>query len=295
MRSEASGGTTLGGAVDAARARLEAAAVPGAALDARVLVCGTLGRDAVDLIAHGDALLDQAQCDAVDRNVARRLAREPVARILGQREFWSLDFRVTGATLDPRPDSETVVSAALEAASLSQRRDGELRIADLGTGSGCLIVALLSELPEARGVGIDRSSEALRVARANARDHGVSDRLELACGDWLSGCNDGFDLIVSNPPYIPTGDIVGLEAEVADHDPRGALDGGPDGLDAYREISPQAYDRLDPGGWLVLEIGDGQADAVSALLSTAGFSLDGELPSRIKDLGGKVRCLRGRR
>jgi len=289
------GRTTLGDAVDDARARLEAATIPGASLDARVLVCGALGRDAVDLIAHGDVLLDEVQCDAVDRTVARRLKREPVARILGQREFWSLGFRVTGATLDPRPDSETVVSAALEAAALSRDGEGALRIADLGTGSGCLIVALLCELSKARGVGIDRSPEALVVARENARDHGVADRLDLICADWLKGYAGRFDMIVSNPPYIPTEDIAGLEAEVCDHDPIGALDGGPDGLSAYRAIVCQAFDRLGAGGWLLLEVGDGQADAVSALLGAAGFVLDGDLPSRIEDLGGKVRCLRARR
>ena len=276
-----------------ARARLEAAAIPGAALDARVLVCGTLGRDAVDLIAHGDALLDEAQCDAVGLNVARRLKREPVARILGEREFWSLRFRVTEATLDPRPDSETVISSALEAAAYLRER--ALRIADLGTGSGCLIVALLSELRDARGVGIDRSPEALQVARENARDHGVAGRLDLICGDWLSGNAGRFDMIVSNPPYIPTEDIAALEVEVSDHDPLAALDGGPDGLSAYREIIGQGYDRLESGGWLVLEIGDGQAEEVSELLRTEGFRLDHDLPSRICDLGGKVRCLRGRR
>ena len=179
MTAPARDSATLGAAVDAARARLDAAAIPGAALDARVLVCGVLGRDAADLIAHGDLPLDAAQWNAVEHSVARRVTREPVARILGHREFWSLRFRVTGATLDPRPDSETVVSAALEAAALSNPGGRPLRIADLGTGSGCLIIALLSELESARAVGIDRSLDALKVARTNAGDHGVADRLDL--------------------------------------------------------------------------------------------------------------------
>ena len=292
MTAPARDTATLGAAVDAARARLEAAAIPGAALDARVLVCGVLGRDAADLIAHGDLPLDTAQWNAVEHSVARRLTREPVARILGHREFWSLRFRITEATLDPRPDSETVVSAALEAAALSNPGGRPLRIADLGTGSGCLIITLLSELEGARGVGIDRSLDALAVARTNAGDHGVADRLDLICADWLEGYAGRFDLIVSNPPYIRSGDIAALDREVSGHDPRGALDGGPDGLDAYRRIVRQARHRLTEHGWLVLEVGDGQADAVSAIMSTEGFVLDRALPSKSRDLGGRVRCLR---
>ncbi|MGI9413173.1 MAG: peptide chain release factor N(5)-glutamine methyltransferase [Hyphomicrobiales bacterium] len=287
--------TTLGAAVADVRARLEAAAIPCAALDARVLVCGLLGRDAGDLIAHGDLPLDAAQRGAVEHGVARRLAREPVARILGHREFWSLRFRISNATLDPRPDSETAVAAALEAADLTGARDREMRIADLGTGSGCLIVALMRELPGAMGVAFDRSLEALRMARRNARDHGVAGRLGFVCTDWLAGYAGRFDMIVSNPPYVLSGDIATLQHEVSGHEPRQALDGGADGLDAYRRIAGQAHARLNAGGWLVLEVGDGQADVVSGLLDAAGFVLDAALPSQLTDLSGRVRCVRAAR
>ena len=223
---------------------------------------------------------DAAEFDAA---LARRCAREPMSHILGVREFWSLDFAVTAAVLDPRPDSETLIEAAL--AELPDRTRA-WRILDLGTGSGCLLLALLSELPSATGLGIDASARALGVALANAARLGLAARAQFAERDWRHGIEGRFDVIVANPPYIPSGAIDALQPEVARYEPRTALDGGPDGLDAYRVILPALPRHLAEGGLAVLEVGDGQAAAVAEMAQNAGFTV-----TIRRDLGARERCV----
>ncbi len=215
---------------------------------------------------------------------ARRAARVPLAHILGIREFWSLPFRVTRDVLVPRPDSETLVAAALDAGL----PDGA-RLLDLGTGSGCLLLALLHERPDWTGVGVDRSPAALAVAQENARALGLADRAGFVAGDWTAPLASRFDAILSNPPYVRSADLATLDPEVRDHDPALALDGGADGLEAYRRIVAEVPRLLRAGGRLGLEVGGGQAAAVSGLMAAAGF---GGLIRR-HDLGGVARCLTG--
>ena len=248
--------------VRAAAARLVAAGVDTARLDARVLVAHALGITPDDVLLHGCRGLEHGERRSIGRLVERRARREPVSRIVRRREFWSLPFRVTPATLDPRPDSETVVAAALAALGDPKR---QLRILDLGTGTGCLLLALLSALPAARGLGIDISAAALRVARANAGALGLKARARFRRGVWAEGLEGRFDVIVSNPPYIPTGDIARLAPEVG-FDPVGALDGGADGLAAYRAIGPALPNLLAPTGIAALEVGVGQAERAGAIL-----------------------------
>ncbi len=271
--------------IDARRnlaARLRTAGIETAAMDARILVEAAMGANA-DL----DALqpLDAAMLGRLDGFAARRLAGEPVWRILGEREFWSLPFRLSPATLEPRPDSETIVEAALSV--LAERRDQAISILDLGTGTGCLLVALLSECKAARGVGIDLSEEACETAAGNAERNGVGARARFRQGDWTAGLSERFDLIVSNPPYIPAGDIAGLDAAVREHDPLRALDGGEDGLVAYRALAAGLPRRIASGGAVVLEIGAGQEADVIAIMAAAGLIHRG---SR-RDLGGHQRAL----
>jgi release factor glutamine methyltransferase len=220
---------------------------------------------------------------AFDAMIARRAAREPVSYILGRREFWSLDFAVTPACLDPRPDSETVVEAVL--AKLPDRNRA-WRILDLGTGSGCLLLALLSELPNATGVGLDVSPEALGVALGNAHRLGLGNRARFMERDWARGLDGEFDVIVANPPYIPSAEIETLAPEIARYEPRRALDGGKDGLDAYRAIIPNLGRALAPGGFAALEIGATQAERVGRLAREAGFAAECR-----PDLAGRDRCL----
>ena len=220
---------------------------------------------------------------AFDAALARRAAREPMSYILGVREFWSLEFAVTRACLDPRPDSETLVEAVLEA--LPDRARG-VRILDLGTGSGCLLLALLSELPNATGMGIDASAQALGVALGNAHRLGLGPRAQFAQRDWTQGLEGRYDVIVANPPYIPTAEIDRLEPEVARYEPRAALDGGADGLAAYRAIVPALGRHLAEGGIAALEVGAGQAGLVGEMARSAGFDV-----AIRRDLAGRERCL----
>jgi release factor glutamine methyltransferase len=253
-------------------------------LDARILVGHALSLDQAALAAAGARVLAQRERDATDALARRRLAREPVARIVGYKEFWSLKLSLTEATLVPRPETETVVEAAL--AAIDARRTHVRRIADLGTGSGALLLALMSELPSAFGIGTDTSERALIVARANAQRLGVAPAAFVAC-DMAAALRGPFDLIVSNPPYVRSGDIGTLAAEVRDFDPRLALDGGPDGLDCYRAIAAAAPALLAPDGVLVVELGAGQAGAVAALFAEAGLAPQ---PPRT-DLYGVPRAL----
>jgi release factor glutamine methyltransferase len=261
--------------VEAARralaARLKSAAAESADLDARLLTGHALGLDLTGLISAAQRQLTADESARLEEFACRRLAGEPVARILGSKEFWGLPLQLSPATLVPRPDTETVVELALELLRAGGCLDRPLRIADLGTGSGAILLALLSELPAARGFGTDISEAALRTAAANAACAGLADRATFIACDYASGLAGPFDLIVSNPPYIRSADIGGLAAEVRDHDPLAALDGGADGLDAYRALIPQAAGLLAPGAALVLEAGQGQSGPIQALMAAAGL------------------------
>nr|WP_245442996.1 peptide chain release factor N(5)-glutamine methyltransferase [Methylobacterium terrae] len=271
----------------AARARavdaLAASGIETAALDARILVEEALGVTATDLALRGAEPVGEAGAERLASYLARRAGGEPVARIIGAWEFWGLTFGLSPDTLVPRPDTETLVEAAL---GLGLPADGPHRLADLGTGSGCILVALLTEWPRARGLGLDRSHGALLTARANAVRNGVSDRAAFAAGDWAASLAGPFDVVVANPPYIASEVVDGLDGEVRDHDPRLALDGGPDGLDAYRAILAQVPRLLAPGGRLVVEIGYDQEEALRELAAAHGLAT----ASR-RDLAGHPRVV----
>jgi release factor glutamine methyltransferase len=258
-------------------------------LDARLLTGHALGLDHTELtIESGRGLGDEA-ARALAALAARRLDREPVARILGVKEFWGLPLRLNDATLVPRPETETVVEAALAAIDRDGPRTRALRIADLGTGSGALLIALLSELPNASGIGTDISREALGAARDNAGRLGIASRAAFAACDFGAALSGHFDLVVSNPPYVASGDIATLAPEVR-HDPRRALDGGADALACYRTIAGQAPKLLKPAGHLVVELGIGQEPAVAALFRAAGLASS----AARHDLAGIPRALHAR-
>jgi len=251
----------------------EEAGLPNARSDARFLALHTLSLTPLDLSLRGREPIGAAGAEALRHAAERRLVGEPVARILGAWEFWGLPFALGPETLVPRPDTESVVETALRL--LPER---PLRLIDLGTGSGCILVALLHERPGALGTGLDRSAAALAVARRNAAANGVADRAAFLCGSWLDALKGPFDLIVSNPPYIAAPVIETLEPEVRGHDPRAALDGGADGLDAYRAILADVARRpglLSAHGALVLEIGYDQGNALTRLAQEAGFEVIG--------------------
>lgn len=260
--------------------------IKSADLDARLLICAALAIDHTSLASQSDRILSAADAQAVCALATRRLRREPVARILGCKEFWGLRLRLSPETLVPRPETETIVEAAL--AAMHDRRGHSLRIADLGTGSGAILLALLSELPRAFGVGTDRSADAIATARANASHLHLSQRAVFASCDFSSALGGSFDLLVSNPPYIASGDIHHLQAEVRDHDPRLALDGGADGLAAFRAIAADARRLLAAGGVLVVELGAGQLAAVSGIMANAGLTPAGLARA---DLAGMPRAL----
>jgi release factor glutamine methyltransferase len=243
--------------------RLENAGIETPDADARILLARAASLDDAQLIARRADLADRELCARFEAMLMRRLAREPVARILGSREFWSLEFSLSPETLVPRPDTETVVEAALQ---LFPQRDAAIRIADLGTGSGAILAALLRERPFASGVAVDVSEAALRVAHRNFERLGVGARAACLCANWLDGISARFDLIVSNPPYIATRELALLSPEVRENDPRLALDGGADGLDAYRAIVPALERGLVESGYAVLELGQGQEPAIGRLV-----------------------------
>jgi release factor glutamine methyltransferase len=245
------------------------AGIENPAREARISLCAASGVSSVALIVDPREPLGSA-ASKVQEVAARRATGEPLSRIVGKREFWGLSFAITPDVLDPRPETETIVEAALSI--LSDRRQDLLRILDLGVGSGALLCALLTEFVAARGIGVDISADAADSARGNLRACGLSLRAEIRVGDWTSGLVGRFDLIVSNPPYIPTADLAGLPREVRDFDPALALDGGIDGLDAYRRILPEAKRLLAPGGWLITELGAGQAAEVAAITTESGFT-----------------------
>lgn len=266
-----------------------------APLEARMIVEAVTGLDRTALRLHGAVAVQTAQLAAAQTMLARRLAREPLSQILGSRGFWTLDIDVTADVLTPRPDTETLIEAMLDFVDADGRGRGyPWRVLDLGTGSGCLPAALLSELPEARAIAIDRSPAAARVARRNL-DRIAPGRALVVVSDWASclaatGCETGaFDLILSNPPYIPSGEIRTLDPEVARHEPHLALDGGDDGLTAYRVLAPAIARLLRPDGFASIEIGLGQALDVERLLADRGLTT-----SVRNDLGHIARCVTAR-
>ena len=256
-------------------------------LDARLLVGHALSLDHTAITANGDQPLSAEDIATLAALATRRLAHEPVARITGRKEFWSLALAVTPATLVPRPDTETVVETALAAITDKSR---PLRIADFGTGTGALLLALLSELPNATGIGTDICTPALITARNNALHCGVASRAHFVASDYGAALHGPFDLVVSNPPYIASGEIATLDADVRDYDPRIALDGGPSGLDGYRSLVADARRILTPDGILVVELGAGQAASVSEIMLNGGIVADAPKA----DLGGHFRALLGR-
>ena len=263
--------------------RLRQAELPTPELDARILVQAVTGASDIEMLREPAIRMSAAEEEVLAGYEARRLAREPVSRILGVREFWGLPFAVTPATLDPRPDSETLIEAAL----VALRDVAAPRLLDLGTGTGCLLLALLHEREDATGTGVDISADALAVAVSNASRLGLSARAAFRTGDWTEGLGERFDLVISNPPYISSGDIATLDEEVRAHDPALALDGGTDGLDAYRALGRLLPDVLTQGGSAVIELGAGQAAEVTALFEAAGLAV----PRVVPDLAGVPRAL----
>jgi len=277
-----SGAHSIAACLDAGSRRLAAAGIPDARREARLILAHALGVEPVTILGYPERAVEDA--GRFDGLIARRAKREPLSHLTGRREFWSLEFEVTPSTLDPRADSETLVEAAL---AVIPDCEAPLSIVDFGTGTGCLLLALLSELPNATGLGIDIAEETLAVARRNAARLGLEERALFAIGDWGDSLAGPFDLIVGNPPYIPAGEIAGLQPEVAEFEPRRALDGGVDGLDAYRRLGPDLYRILGLGGVAVLEFGLGQGSAVARLMSAEGMAPQGFRA----DLAGHDRCL----
>lgn len=272
----------LRAALVSAQRVLAGAGIEGAGTDARALLAEAAGVARDRLTLHLDDELTPGARARLATMLARRLAREPVARILGRRAFWGRDFAVTPDVLDPRPETECLVAESLAGPVPA-------RLLDLGTGSGCIAVTLLVEWPGARGVATDISGAALAVAAENAARHGVAGRLDLVEADWLDGVAGRFDLVVSNPPYIAEAEMAGLAREVRGHDPRGALSDGGDGLAAYRAIAGGVMAHLAPGGRVLVEIGAGQGAQVAGLFARAGLAEVRILP----DLEGRDRVVIG--
>jgi len=272
--------------------RFRTSGLDSAELDARILAGAAVGLNLTGLIAAAGRRVTAAEAIHLEELARRRLAGEPVARILGTKEFWGLPLQLSAATLVPRPDTETVVEFALEMLPPAPDPDRRLRVADIGTGSGAILLALLHELPDAYGVGTDISVAALRIASHNAADLGLGRRAAFVACDYASALSGTFDLIVSNPPYIRSAEIADLSIEVRDYDPLRALDGGTDGFDAYRTLIPQAAQLLTQGGVLVVEAGHGQSGDIQGLMVTAG--LVREKPPKA-DLAGVRRAVAGRK
>jgi release factor glutamine methyltransferase len=281
-------GVTRGAALQALRTMLADAGVESFAADARLLLCAAGGLSRADLIGQPERPLSEAALARLAPLAARRAAREPLSRILARREFWGLPLTISPAVLDPRPDTETLIEEVVS--QLAHRRAEALRILDLGAGSGAILCALLMEFGEATGVAVDLSAPAAAQARANLAACGLAARAIVAVGCWGRAVRGPFDVVVSNPPYIPSGQIGDLEREVRDHDPALALDGGRDGLDAYRAIGRELGSLLGPDGRFFLEVGAGQADGAMAILRANGLT---GMATRA-DLAGVARVVSGR-
>jgi release factor glutamine methyltransferase len=277
---------TLVKAWTSARERLKAAGVDSPAIDARLMLEAAAGVTRVDIVSDPYRALTPEQVDVFDDYLSRRAAREPVSHILGRKGFWKIMLGVTKDVLTPRPDTEVIVDSVLAAFEAHRH----FTILDLGVGSGAILLAILSERPNAKGLGVDISSEALAVARENAANLGLAKQVALLRGDWTEGLGDAtFDVVVANPPYIPSSHIETLDPEVRDHEPRLALDGGADGLDAYRLLAPEILRVLKPDGVFAVEIGWDQSAAVEALFRAAGAE---DVRTR-KDLADRDRVVGG--
>jgi len=275
---------TMGETLSEVAAALSGAGFDGARRRARQVLAAALDLSPAEVFARPDRVITEEEGARVDAVLRRALASEPLSRIRGKREFWGLELALSLDTLDPRPDSETVVEAVI-----ARLPDGArpYRFLDLGTGSGCLLLALLAEFPQASGVGVDRAFGAARTARQNAARLGFARRARFAVGDWAQAIGGRFDAIVANPPYIASGAIAPLPPAVRDFDPALALDGGEDGLAAYRSIAPDLRRLLAPGGLFACEIGAGQEAAVGEIVGNHGLTLEAAVP----DLAGIPRCL----
>ena len=278
--------TTLVQAWTSARDRLKAAGIDQPVIDARVLLEAAAGASRTDILTDPYRALSDDQVATLDDYLERRTRRQPVSHIVGRKGFWKIMLNVTPQVLTPRPETELLVGFALQSFAESER----FSVLDLGVGSGAILLSILAERPVAKGLGVDVSEEALAVARENAANLGLEGRVALLRGDWTTGLGDAsFDLVVSNPPYIATAEIETLEPEVKDHEPRLALDGGPDGLDAYRALAGEILRVLRPGGAFALEIGHDQGEAVQGLMTGAGA----EEVRVLQDLAGKDRVVAG--
>lgn len=284
MSENASAAPTLLTAWKGAQARLKAAGIDSPSIDARLLLEAATGAGRVDILTDPYRVLDADKIAALDVLIDRRVKREPVSRILGKKGFWKIMLNVTPDVLSPRPDTETLLDVIVRAFPPHRAFD----MIDLGTGSGAILLAALMERAGARGVGTDISTEAIAVARENAANLDLDGRCTFIRTDWAAGfADDSFDLVVSNPPYIPTGDIPGLDPEVREHDPHLALDGGPDGLQPYRDLAPEIARILRPEGVFAVEIGWDQGAQVKALFEAAGFTG----VKVVKDLGDRDRVV----
>ena len=275
-------------------AHLARAGIEGAGGDVRRLAAAALGVSGAAVLMGPDRVLTTAELQLLRAFVERRRQHEPVSRILGERDFYGRTFAISPATLDPRPDSETVIAAALEIAREEGWMSRPIRILDVGTGSGCLLLTLLCELPQATGLGTDISAAALDTASLNAGRLGLGRRVTWLRADALESIAGPFHMLVANPPYVRTAEIPGLEPEVRDFDPTQALDGGPDGLAMYRRLMPRIADVTPCGGWVVLETGHDQAADVAALLASKEAGMD---VARIRihhDVAGRRRCVAAR-
>ncbi len=277
---------TLVSAWTSAKRRLEAAGVDGPVIDARLLVEGAADATRADIIADPHRVLTAEQAHTLETWLARREAREPISHILGRKGFWKIMLAVTPGVLTPRPDTETLLDAVLP----DFPEDGRFSVLDLGVGSGAILLAILAERPAAKGLGVDISENALAVARENAANLGLCGRTVLLRSDWTAGlASESFDLVVSNPPYVASGEIAGLAPEVRDYEPRLAIDGGPDGLAAFRTLAPQILRVLRPTGRFAVEFGIGQRERVADLFARAG-GCDLRV---VNDLSGHERVLAG--
>ncbi len=282
-----------------AQQRLKEAGVDNPQLDTRLLAAHALSCNRMQIMTQAERVMKPEEIAAIYRLIDRRAKREPVARIIGEREFWGLPIGLNEATLEPRPDSETLVetalakmetltsSAKMSAEALAKTKSLSPNVLDIGAGSGCLLLALLSKWPNATGLGVDISPRAVEQARLNAGRLGFAERAAFRVNYWLEGLGETFDVIISNPPYIACGDIPNLMPEVRDFDPHEALDGGEDGLDVYRFLIPQLPLFLNPNGFAVFEVGQGQAEAVKELFLKNGFTK----VTIHNDLGGIERCV----
>jgi len=289
LTSEITGGVTVSQILKQAVAHLRSVGIAAPKLDAWLLFERSSGMEKSEIIAHPERIVDGRDQQVFLSLVARRAAREPVSRILGIREFYSRDFEICEATLDPRPDTETLIDQAL-ALTINSGSDA-LRICDFGTGSGILLVTLLAEWPGCLGFGVDIDENAVRTARLNACRHGVAERAQFCVADWDAALDGYFDVIVSNPPYIVREQIAHLAPEVREYDPLHALDGGQDGLDAHRAIISAAARLLRRGdGVLIFEIGSDQVSDVMALLGTHDLQVNGNAGIR-RDLSGRIRVI----